>query len=135
MALTIKDIARLAGVSHTTVSQVLNHKGRISEMKRKQVLEICERENFVLNHLARSLQIRGIKVLGVILNFFGNPFFSEIIRGIENVAKQNNYVLLFGDAPELPERESMYIDTFLERRVDGIKLKTKNEKLWKEEIL
>ena len=120
MTLTIKDIARLAGVSHTTVSQVLNHKGRISEKKRKQVLEICERENFVPNHLARSLQVRETKVLGIILNFFGNPFFSEIIRGIENVANQNNYVLLFGDARELPERESMYINTFLERRVDGI---------------
>lgn len=120
MALTIKDIARLAGVSHTTVSQVLNNKGRISEKKRKQVLEICARENFVPNHLARSLQVRETKVIGIILNFFGNPFFSEIICGIENVANQNNYVLLFGDARELHERESMYIDTFLQHRVDGI---------------
>ena len=120
MAATIKDIARLAGVSHTTVSQVLNNKGRISKKKRKEIREICERENFVPNQLARSLQVRETKALGVILNFFGNPFFSEIISGIENVANKNNYVLLFGDARELPERESMYINTFLERRVDGI---------------
>jgi DNA-binding LacI/PurR family transcriptional regulator len=116
----LKDIAKLAGVSHTAVSQVINGKGRVSERKREEILQLCEKHNYRPNFTARSLQSQRTGVIGVIVNFFGNPFFSEIIKGIENIALENNYVLLFGDSREDHERESMYVDTFLERRVDGI---------------
>ncbi len=117
---TIKDIAKLAGVSHTTVSQVLNKKGRVSEQKRKEILDLCKKHNYRPNYSAKSLQGKKTKVIGVIVNFFGNSFFGEIIKGIENVALENNYVLLFGDSRENHQRESMYVDTFIERQVDGI---------------
>jgi len=117
---TIKDIAKLAGVSHTTVSQVLNNKGRVSEQKRNEILELCKKHNYRPNYSAKNLQGKKIKVIGVIVNFFGNLFFGEIVKGIENVALKNNYVLLFGDSRETHDRESMYIDTFIERQVDGI---------------
>ena len=117
---TIKDIAKLAGVSHTTVSQVLNNKGRVSEQKRNEILELCKKHNYRPNYSAKNLQGKKTKVIGVIVNFFGNSFFGEIVTGIENVALKNNYVLLFGDSRENHDRESMYVDTFIERQVDGI---------------
>ena len=118
--ITIKDIAELTGVTPAAVSQVLNNKGRVSAQKRKEILELCKKHNYRPNYAAKSLQGKKTKVIGIITNFFGNAFFGEIVKGIENIALQNNYVLLFGDSRECNERESMYVDTFIERQVDGI---------------
>jgi LacI family transcriptional regulator len=120
MKITIKDIAKLAGVSHTTVSRALNNSQLISDAQKARILAIAREHNYSPNMLARGLSGNKSFTIGVLLNFFGNPFAQRIMYGVENEAEQNEYVMLFGDSRECADRELKYIKTFLDRGVDGL---------------
>jgi DNA-binding LacI/PurR family transcriptional regulator len=87
MPATIKDIARKAGVSHTTVSRALHNSQLISEQTTQRVQKIASDMNYHPSFAARSLKTNRSQALGVIVSQIDDPFFSEILQGIDDVAQ------------------------------------------------
>ncbi len=121
MSITIHDIARLAGVSATTVSWVLNNKNkRISEQTKQKVWDIARENSYMPNHIAVSLATNKTMTLGMILPDLTNLFFSKITGGIEKAAQESGYSLFLCNSGESVERCAKYIGELEMRRVDGI---------------
>lgn len=127
MTVTIKDVARLAGVSPSTVSRVLANHPKISPETARRVREAMERLGYVPNAAAKSLVSQTTHTLGIILpraaeELFVNPFFPEVLRGISVQAQQAGYdLLLASGSTEREEREAV-TRLVLGRRVDGVLL-------------
>ena len=118
---TIKDIAALAGVSKTTVSKVLNNKDeKISNATRQKVLDIVKQKNYIPNKMAQSLVTKKTKTIGVIIPDIRNPFFTDIVRGIEDKAFKEGYNIILCNTDECEEKEVKAINTLIEKMVDGI---------------
>ena len=94
MKVTIRDVAREAGVSVATVSRVLNDSGPVSEITRHRIREIATRMRYVPDSAARSLITRRSTTVGVLLPDLHGEFFSEVIRGIDQTAQRNGYHLI-----------------------------------------
>ncbi|HEX6064302.1 MAG TPA: LacI family DNA-binding transcriptional regulator, partial [Longimicrobiales bacterium] len=94
MAATIRDVAREAGVSVTTVSRVLNDSGPVKEATRERIRAVAQRLHFAPNTTARSLSTRRTHTIGVLLPDVYGEFFSEVIRGIDQAAQQRGYHVL-----------------------------------------
>ncbi|MCX8523928.1 LacI family transcriptional regulator [Chryseobacterium formosus] len=119
---SIKDIARIAGVSVATVSYVLNRKEgqRISEDTKKKIFEIAETINYTPNKIARSLQNNKSKLLGLIVADISNDFYSSIARSLEDRALKLGYTLIIGSSDENAEKFEKLIDLFSQQQVDGM---------------
>ncbi|MED1489658.1 LacI family DNA-binding transcriptional regulator [Bacillus smithii] len=117
---TIRDVAREAGVSVATVSRVLNKSGYVQEDTKKLVLEIIQKLNYKPNEVARSLYKRESKLIGLLLPDITNPFFPELARGVEDAVQNEGYRLIVGNSDEDMEKEFRYIETFLQNHVMGI---------------
>ncbi|MCX8534244.1 LacI family DNA-binding transcriptional regulator [Chryseobacterium luquanense] len=119
---SIKDIARIAGVSVATVSYVLNKKEgqRISEDTKKKIFEIAETINYVPNRIARSLQNNRTKLLGLIVADISNDFYSSIARHLEDKAIKLGYTLIIGSSDENAQKFSKLIELFSQQQVDGM---------------
>ena len=115
--ITIKDIAREAGVSVGLVSMVLNRKAGVSSKNTEKVREVMERLNYSPNKAASILRSGMRKTIGVITPDLSNHYFSEVSRHIENVAYKDGYTVLFGSSDERKDKISSLIDTF---HADGI---------------
>lgn len=117
---TIKDIARLANVSHTTVSRALNDRSRIRSETKEKILAIVRELNYQPNFIARSLVMRRSKTLGLIITTIANPFYTELALGIESTARSLGYniILSFTHSDLSIERES--IDMLRSKGVDGM---------------
>lgn len=117
---TILDVARRAGVSKSLVSLVMRGSPNVSDEKRTAVLRAAEALGYRPNAAARSLASRRSHVIGVMLSDVLNPFFTELIGGIEEAAIAAEYRALFNTGSRNPELEAVAIDTFLELRTDGL---------------
>lgn len=119
---SIKDIARIAGVSVATVSYVLNRKEgqRISEDTKKKIFEVAETINYVPNKIARSLQNNKSKLLGLIVADISNDFYSSIARHLEDKALKLGYTLIIGSSDENAEKFGKLIELFSQQQVDGL---------------
>ncbi|WP_295728505.1 ribose utilization transcriptional repressor RbsR [uncultured Limosilactobacillus sp.] len=118
---TIKDVAEKAGVSVTTVSQILNGKGaRFSEKTRQQVLRLKDEMHYVPDFNARNLILHSSKTIGVLVPNIGNPFFSTFFRGIQTVCRNAHYLPLVFSASNNEDTEKYYLGTLVERSVDGL---------------
>lgn len=119
---SIKDIARIAGVSVATVSYVLNRKegSRISEATQKKILEVAENINYTPNKIAKSLKMSKSKLIGLIVADISNDFYSNIARSIEDEAMKMGYTLLIGSCDENPEKFKKLTELFSEQQVDGM---------------
>jgi len=119
---SIKDIARIAGVSVATVSYVLNKKegSRISEATKVKILEVAETINYTPNKIAKSLKMSKSKLIGLILADISNDFYSNIARNIEDEAMKFGYTLLIGSSDENPEKFRKLTELFSEQQVDGM---------------
>ncbi|MEC1178858.1 LacI family DNA-binding transcriptional regulator [Metasolibacillus meyeri] len=125
---TIKDIAREAGVSITTVSRVLNNKEEgMSNETREKVLRVIEKVNYQPNQLARSLVTKRSKMLGLIVPNISNPFFPELCRGAEDEANDHNYSLIICNSDDQLHKEENYLRLLKEQQVDGILLSSKDQ--------
>lgn len=125
--LTIKDIAREAGVSITTVSRVLNNKEEgMSQKTREKVLRLMEEVNYQPNKLARGLVTKRSNMLGLIVPNISNPFFPELCRGAEDEANKRNYSLIICNSDDQSQKEENYLRLLQEQQVDGILLSSKN---------
>lgn len=119
---TSKDVARLAGVSQTTVSFVLNNTPGISlsEETRQKVLDAARQLQYIPNSFAKGLKTNQSKLLGVFLPSLDNPFYPMLMQYIENYTAGRNYNVLLCCTYRNPEREHAYLDLCMEKQVDGI---------------
>ncbi len=117
---SITDVARRAGVSVGTVSNVLNRPDQVSEPTRDRVLVAIEELQFVRNASARQLRAGTIQTVGAIVLDIANPFFTEVARGIEDRLAADEYTLMLSSSDEDPEREARYLRLFEEHGVQGV---------------
>ncbi len=132
MAITIKDVAKLANVSPSTVSRVISKSPRISDGTKAAVNAAMEELNYKPNAIARNLANASTKTLGMIIpnkaeNLFKNPFFIQAMRGISIYAQKKNYKIMFNYSSN-PEDELNFVKEFVVSKwVDGIVLLTAYE--------
>ena len=120
--ITIKDIARMAGVSVTTVSRALNNAPEIREETRAHILEICSREGYRTNLLARSLISNRTNVLGVVLPDLSSPFHAALALYIETCASELGYQVMLCSGQPGDDRIDDLFDFLIGQQVDGILL-------------
>ncbi|MEK4294405.1 LacI family transcriptional regulator [Paenibacillus odorifer] len=118
--MTIKDVAKIAGVSVATVSRVLNDSGYVNIDTRKKVEAAIKEMNYTPNEVARSLYKRKSKLIGLLLPDITNPFFPQLARGIEDQMQEHGYRIIFGNSDENEEKEFDYIQTFIQNNVIGM---------------
>src|ERR1044071_9820412 len=106
MTVTIKDIAKEAGVSHSTVSRALHGSSLISEETTRHIRETARELGYLPSAAARSLKTNRSQALGVIVSNIDDPYFSEILQGIEEVAQGNHYSLFIAASQRDPDREN-----------------------------
>lgn len=119
-AASIKDVARLAGVSVGTVSNVLNRPDRVSTATVDRVRAAIDELGFVRNDAARQLRVGRSSTVGLIVLDVRNPFFTDLARGAEDRAAAAGLSVLLGNSDDDPAREAAYLDLFEEQRVHGV---------------
>src|SRR4030043_32239 len=117
---TIKDIARELGISPSTVSKALKGHPDISSATKKAVRELVEKWDYKPDPIALSLKVGQGRTIGVIVPEIVHYFFSTVISGIEDLAYDSDYHVMFCQSNELYEREVKAVETLLSSRVDGI---------------
>jgi LacI family transcriptional regulator len=119
---TLRDVAEHAGVSFKTVSRVVNDEGGVSAELSDRVASAIERLGYRPDSRARHLRQGATQTgtIGFILSDVGNPFFSAILRGIDDVAGERGALVLTGSTDGDSDRESQLVDAFVSRRVDGL---------------
>lgn len=118
--ITIKDIARKANVSKSTVSRVLNNTTPVNEKKKAAVLKAMKSLDFKPNLFARGLAGGSSMTLGVVTQNIGSPFYDSVTQGLISALTGNDYSPLFVDGQWKPEIEIAAIRTLLDRQVDGL---------------
>ncbi len=126
---TLKDIAKIAGVSVNTVSRALNDKPDISKETKKKILKIAKELNYTKDFTASSLRRKESKIVGVILADSANPFYSEVLKGIETASKDYGYNIILINSERSYEQEASAINILLSRRIDGLLLSPVQEKI------
>lgn len=119
---TMKDIARLANVSTSTVSHVINNSRFVSDEIREKVMNVVHQLNYTPSALARSLKVKETKTLGMLVTASNNPFFAEVVSAVENYCHQHNYNLILSNTNGDLERLQKSLQTLLQKQVDGLLL-------------
>ena len=118
---SIVDVAKLAGVSVTTVSRVINDSPHpVSPETRIRVLSAAEELNFVPSALARALVNDSTHLIGVLVGDASDPYFATILRGISDVAREHGYLTMVCNSDRIPDVELSYIRLMINYHVDGI---------------
>ncbi len=125
-AMTIKDVARLAEVSVTTVSRYMNGHKKMSAQTASRIQRIIEETGYRPNLLGRALKSSATKTIGVLVPSLSNPVFSEIIVGIQEQSRRFGYDLMILDSGYDTSRELEAVNTLLQHRVVGILLTVSN---------
>lgn len=121
MTITMKQIAELAEVSAATVSKIINGRDEhISQTTRDKVLKIIEEHQFSPNTVAKGLRVKKTSTIGFVLPDITNPFFPEIARGIEDIANQNGFAVVFCNTDNKAEREQACVSFLQSKMVDGL---------------
>ncbi len=126
---TIKQVAARAGVSTATVSRLLSGGNYLSKESKSRIEQAMEELNYQPNRIARNLRTRTAKTVGVILSDIRNPFFTSLVRGIEDAMQKSGYTLFLCNSDEDPEKELLYLKTLREEGVAGIVLATSQTSL------
>ncbi len=124
MPVTIADVAARAGVSTATVSRVLSGAVPARPETRERVLTAVRELGYRPSSVARSLKLRRTHTIGLIITDIENPYFPEIVRAVEDAARELEYALLLCNGADDPEREASYLEVLAERRMDGIIIAT-----------
>jgi len=117
---SIKDIASEAGVNISTVSHVLNKSKFVMDVTKKRVLDAVEKLGYRPNMVARSLRTKKSRAVGVIVPDIANPFFAQVIRGMEEVTRQRKYTLILACSFYNPRVERDQIDILMDHFIDGL---------------
>ena len=116
----IKDVAALAGVSVATVSRVLNDISTVDPVLAVRVREAATQLGYRTNGIARSLRRRRTDVWALIISDIGNPFFTAVARGVEDVAQREGYSIVLCNSDEDPAKEARYLDVAEREQVCGV---------------
>src|SRR5215813_14131417 len=117
---SIYDVAREARVSVFTVSAVINHKGRVSATLERRVAAAIQKLGYRPNLLARSLAKQQTHTIGMVVTDIANPFFPAIVRAAEDAAQKAGYSVLLCNSDDKQEKEALYLELLISKRVDGI---------------
>ncbi|HEY1212553.1 MAG TPA: LacI family DNA-binding transcriptional regulator [Bryobacteraceae bacterium] len=120
MPVSIKDIAHLAGVSHSTVSRALRDSPLISQKTAERIRKIAEQEGYNPSAVARGLVTNRTEAIGVVVTSIADPFNGEVVAGIEELANEHGYTVVLATSQADPAREMAVVRSFQGRRVDGI---------------
>jgi LacI family transcriptional regulator len=118
--ITITEIAKLANVSKSSVSLVLNNKPGVSAVTRAKVLAIIKKYRYHPNQVAQSLAGGETKSIGLVIKEIDNPYFARITQGVYDACSEKGYSVLLGSSEQSIERESEIIKTMVRKRVDGL---------------
>ncbi|MGK5508603.1 LacI family DNA-binding transcriptional regulator [Brevibacillus formosus] len=131
--MNIKTVAEYAGVSIATVSNVVHGKKIVKASTREKVLKAIHDLNYTPNAIAQSLKARKTNTIGVVISDISNPFFSTIIRGIEDASKESGYNVILCNTDEDYIKENEYLEVLKRKQIDGIILSAtgRNENLKK----
>jgi LacI family transcriptional regulator len=120
---TMHDVAKLAGVSQSTVSRVLNDSASqipVSDETRQRILDAVETLGYQPNMIARSLRTQRTQMLAVMIGDISNAFYHPVVRAIQDVARTRDYDVLISNGDHIYENEQRFLNTVLRRPVDGI---------------
>ncbi|HCO18792.1 MAG TPA: LacI family transcriptional regulator [Tissierellales bacterium] len=120
MTVTIKDVARMAEVSLSTVSRVINDSKPVSPEARRRVLKAIEELGYKPNEVARSLVTKKSNIIGIIVDDIGSSYVAQIIRGVEEVGRMYNYDLLLCSSYGDKESELRFAQLLMQKQVAGI---------------
>lgn len=120
--MSIKKIAKAAGVSTATVSRVLNGSDKVREDTAKRVMKVVEELDYRLDHVARRMKVKASDslVIGLVITDIGNPFFSNVAKGVEDISFKNKHVLMICNTNESPEKEKFFLNSLLSEKVSGV---------------
>jgi len=116
---TMADVARRAGVSTATVSHVINNSRYVSDETQNKVLAAIVALNYRSNGLARMLRRNQSGSIGLLISDIANPFFPDVVRGVEDMARAHGYNVILCNTDENATKERHYLDVLLEKRIDG----------------
>lgn len=117
---TIRDVAKLANVSISTVSRVMNAPETVVESKREKVIAAIDQLQYQPNAFARGLIYKKSNTLGIFIPDIQNPYFSGVIRGVQDTANKLGYSIMICNTDQDEQRLLTYIRTFYEKQVDGL---------------
>ena len=120
MPISIKDIARLAGVSHSTVSRALRNSPLIPAATAERIQRIANETGYRASAVARSLVTRRTQTVGVVVTSIADPFNGEVFAGIEELANQHGYSVVLANSQGNAEREVAVVRALQEQRIDGV---------------
>lgn len=120
MPVTIKDIAKAAGVSHTTVSRALNANPVISPETTERIQHLARQMGYVPSAVAQSLLSRRTQTIGMVVTTIADPFIVKVVEGAEKVAQTAGYSIFLTTSHNHPEQEMRVVETLQRRRVDAI---------------
>jgi len=125
----MKDVARLAGVSTSTVSAVVNQNVPVSPERKERVLRAMAALHYQPDEIARSLKKGRTKAIGVVVPDITNAFYPEVVRGVEEAAFARGYAVFLCDSQEDASRENDHLLALFSRRVDGVLLACCNDSI------
>jgi DNA-binding LacI/PurR family transcriptional regulator len=117
---TIREVAKAAGASVSTISAALNNSDYVSAKTRSRIQEAIKSLGYRPNDLARGLRLQKTHSIAIVVPDLANNFYSEVVRGAKDYSASANYTVLIGDSREKWEEERNYLDSFHRRRVDGV---------------
>ena len=120
MSVSVRDVAAAARVSVGTVSNVLNRPELVSASTLSRVQRTIESLGFVPNGVARQLRSGYSRTLGLVVPDVGNPFFTEVARGVEDAARKRDYAVFLCNSDESLDKEDRYINVLMEQHVRGV---------------
>lgn len=120
MKFNIKDVAKKAGVSISTVSRVINQSKPVKAKTKERVLEAIEELGYRPNAIARSLKVKHTQSIGIMVPDIANQFYPEVVRGIEDVANMYDYTIFLCNTDLDQEKEIQYFAELEEKQVDGL---------------
>lgn len=124
---TSRDVAKRAGVSVATVSRVLNESSSVSPDSRRRVLQAIKALDYQPSRAAQQLRARRGRVLGLIISDIQNPFFTSVVRGIEDLAHEHGYSLVLCNSDENVEKERLYVNVMRAEAAAGVILAAVSE--------
>lgn len=122
-------MAKVSGFSKSTVSRVLRNEANVNPRTKKKIEEAAQRLGYTPNAVARSLRSRKTTTIGVIIADICNPFFSSVVRGIEDTARKKGYNIILCNTDGKYEREKEALETLVQKRVDGLLIAPVQKKL------
>jgi len=118
--LYIQDIARAANVSYSTVSRALQNSPLVGRKTTEKIQRIAQQSHYRVIAVARSLVTSKTRTIGVVVTSVSDPFVAEVVTGIEGMAESQRYAVFLANCNADPVRGARAVDSFAERRVDGI---------------